>query len=112
VSAFNFASAEAWRQSGEVEQLEWLSARDSAVRETHAEADGQVTPIGRGFEVGGAKLAYPGDPAGPPEETINCRCTVLPVLTERARARIWAPLFPPSKNGHAKPVNRVKELVK
>ena len=42
VSAFNFASVEAWRQTGDVEQVEWLSARDSAVRETHAAADGQL----------------------------------------------------------------------
>jgi len=112
VSAYNFASVEAWRQSGDVEELEWLSARDSAVRETHAEADGQVVGInGDGFDVGGETLEYPGDPSGSPEETINCRCVALPVVNERARARMWErSWFPaPSTNGHTKPKNRIAE---
>lgn len=85
VSAFNFATAEAWRQSGEVESMEWLSARDEAVRATHAEADGQIAQLGDAFRVGNDLLEYPGDPNGSPEEICNCRCTVLPVLTERAK---------------------------
>lgn len=112
VSAYNFASVEAFRQSGDVDQLEWLSARDSAVRESHAEADGQVVGVTKSFTVGGASLEYPGDPSGPPEETINCRCVVLPVITERVRDRQWADFFPPSKNGHAKPVNRLAGVLK
>jgi hypothetical protein len=100
VSAFNFASVEAWRQSGDVEQVEWLSARDSAVREAHADADGQVAGINAGFDVGGESLAFPGDPAGSPENVINCRCVALPVVNERARRRMWERYFP-SKNGHA-----------
>jgi hypothetical protein len=113
VSAFNFAGVEAWRQSGDVEQLEWLSARDSAVRETHAEADGQVTGInGEGFDVGGETLEYPGDPSGSPEETINCRCVALPVVSDEARKRRKLSIYFPSKNGHATPKNRVAEHVR
>jgi len=98
VSAFNFATVEAWTQTGEVEQIEWLSARDSAVRESHAEADGQVVNAGHYFDVGGASLTFPGDPLGPPEETINCRCTVSPVISERAlRRRSLSDLFAPRK---------------
>ena len=49
---------------------------DARVRETHAAADGQqVTGMATLFAVGDAALQYPGDPAGPSEEVINCRCT-------------------------------------
>jgi hypothetical protein len=107
VSAFNFATREAWAQTGEVEAMEWLTARDSVVRDSHAEADGQVGSMASGFEVGGASLAYPGDPSGPPEETINCRCTLLPVLSERARRARKLSIYYPSKNGHSKPESRL-----
>jgi HK97 family phage portal protein len=112
ISAFNFASAEAWRQSGEVDQAEWLSARDSAVRPTHADADGQIAGLNEGFDVGGETLEYPGDPNGSPAETIQCRCVLLPVISERARRERPLSRYFPSKNGHAKPTNRVKEFVK
>lgn len=60
-----------------VEYKQWLTAEDDRVRETHAEADGQVVPIDAPFTVGGEELDYPGDPAGSDEETCNCRCTVI-----------------------------------
>lgn len=57
---------------------EWLATADDRTRESHAEADGQmVFGLDTPFEVGGDLLEYPGDPAGSPEEVINCRCTVL-----------------------------------
>jgi SPP1 gp7 family putative phage head morphogenesis protein len=111
ISAFNFAGVEAWRQSGDVDQLEWLSARDSAVRPTHADADGQVAGISDGFDVGGETLEYPGDPNGSPDETINCRCTLLPVISERARRARPLSRYFPSKNGHA-PKNRIAAVLK
>lgn len=87
VSAYNFAAMDAYEQSGVVDGMEWLSARDVSVRPTHAEADGQTASLGVPFTVGGYAMDFPGDPGAPPEETINCRCTVLPVVNERARAR-------------------------
>lgn len=87
VGAYNFATVDAYEQSGVVEGVEWLSARDSHVRDTHAEADGQVVSLGQSFQVGGVDMSFPGDPGAPPEETVNCRCTTLPVVNERARAR-------------------------
>jgi len=86
--AYNYASREAWAQSGVVMKQEWLSSRDSAVRDTHAEADGQVVGIFENFLVGENQLQYPGDPSGDPGETCNCRCTTLPVVDEAARARV------------------------
>lgn len=85
--AYNYASREGWAQSGVVDQQEWLSARDDSVRDTHAEADGQVVALGDAFDVGGSPMEYPGDPMGGPEEVCNCRCTLLPVVNEQARAK-------------------------
>lgn len=59
----------------------WLSTLDSRTRVTHRRADGQRKPIGTPFTVGGAPLWYPGDPLGPAQEVIQCRCSVL--LVER-----------------------------
>lgn len=64
------------------EMKRWLSARDpETVRKTHRDADSKYTaapiPVSEPFIVGGASMMYPGDPAGPPAETANCRCMVL-----------------------------------
>lgn len=57
---------------------EWLATSDSRTRESHAEADGQmVVGLATPFDVGGSSLDVPGDPSGPPEEVVNCRCTAL-----------------------------------
>lgn len=58
----------------------WLATADERTRETHANADSDVNETNRDldvdtpYEVGAARLWHPGDPAGPPEETVNCRC--------------------------------------
>lgn len=88
VGAMNEASLVAARSAG-CDRKQWLSSHDARVRDTHVKADGQIQPIGEPFELGGfadhppARLDYPGDPDGPPQEVINCRCTLLfplPVL--------------------------------
>lgn len=81
IAAANLAASVAFAESGVVAQQEWLSARDERVRETHAVADGQVVGLDEMFDIGGARLAYPGDPDGPAAECVNCRCTILPVLS-------------------------------
>lgn len=55
----------------------WMSLRDSAVRHTHAEADGQVVPLASKFTVGGFEADYPGDPELPAHEACGCRCVVM-----------------------------------
>lgn len=56
----------------------WLATGDSRTRETHADADGQtILGLDSTYDVGGYSLDGPGDPFGPPEEVINCRCTEL-----------------------------------
>jgi hypothetical protein len=41
-----------------------------------------VVPADKPYTVGGNALMYPGDPAGPPQETINCRCRSVTVIPE------------------------------
>jgi len=55
---------------------EWMATIDDRTRESHSAADGQMVPLDDSFTVGGADLRYPGDPGGPAEEVINCRCVV------------------------------------
>lgn len=56
----------------------WMATGDDRTRPTHLEAHirymEKPIPVDKAFEVGGARLMYPGDPAGPAHETINCRC--------------------------------------
>jgi len=82
IGALNAARAESFRIIAESDpdigfETMWLSTSDTRTRETHREADGQRVPIGTPFTVGGFELAFPGDPSGPPQEVIQCRCTML-----------------------------------
>jgi Phage Mu protein F like protein len=71
--AFNAVSQE----TGDEFELFWLATSDSRTRPTHREAEGQRVPLGTPFNVGGFELRFPGDPSGPPQEVIQCRCTTL-----------------------------------
>jgi HK97 family phage portal protein len=62
------------KTAGKLITKTWQTRRDALVRPAHAKVLGQVRPVGKPFDVGGAKLRYPGDPAGPPHLTRNCRC--------------------------------------
>jgi hypothetical protein len=53
------------------------STDDHRTRSTHEIADGQRVPLASPFLVGGFQLAFPGDPSGPPQEIIQCRCVSL-----------------------------------
>lgn len=80
--ASNFASHEGYKQAG-IEQKEWQSTQDELVRETHQALDGQVQDINDPFQSeSGATAQYPGG-FGVPEEDINCRCGVLPRVSEK-----------------------------
>ncbi len=78
--AFNAGVEMSYRNNG-VENKEWLTARDPNVRDTHQGMDGQIVGIADKFETGGGVfLLHPGDPEGPAEEIISCRCLELPVV--------------------------------
>ncbi len=67
-------------KTGQTILRQWRARNDGKVRGTHTKAHGQHQPLGEPFEVGEARLRYPGDPDGPPGEVANCRC----VLNHRA----------------------------
>lgn len=78
VNGTRLARAEAEeRDTGSELVKTWRCLRDDRVRPTHFAADGQTVPLGSAFTVGGALLAFPHDPNGPPEEVINCRCLLI-----------------------------------
>lgn len=57
----------------------WESVRDDRVRESHRILDGETVPLEGTWTVKSdppAELRYPGEPVGPPEAWINCRCTM------------------------------------
>ena len=64
---------------------EWLTARDGEVRDAHRHLDGQTVNLGQPFviqegEYAGRKAMNPGD-FDAAALVVNCRCTVLPVVT-------------------------------
>ena len=77
-SAFSSGRVEGMRQAG-ISKQQWLTAHDEHVRESHANQDGDIESIDGTFKNG---CRYPNDPEGLPEEIINCRCTVVPVVGE------------------------------
>lgn len=63
-----------------VMRKEWQATEDARTRPEHHEADGQTVGFSDPFIVGGASLAFPGDPTGPASLVINCRCAILAVF--------------------------------
>lgn len=79
VSASNAGSYSGVRALGSYgpDRKQWLATVDARTRPSHVDADGQVVDMDGSFAVGAASLAFPGDPSGPADEVINCRCTIL-----------------------------------
>lgn len=83
-NAGGFALYKDWN----VQQKEWYATNDQRTRDTHrvGAAVGQaplVVSIDAPFIIGGAPMMFPGDPSAPVAETVNCRCTLLPVIKDR-----------------------------
>lgn len=62
---------------------QWITRQDSKVRPTHREVNGQLRLIEEPFDVGGTEMMYPGDPAAPADESVNCRCVLRTSVAER-----------------------------
>jgi hypothetical protein len=54
----------------------WIATPDDRTRDSHLEVDGQVVGRDESFIVGGSPMESPGDQGAPPEEVINCRCSM------------------------------------
>ena len=82
VNSAAVTSMEKARERGIPVKMKWVPVLDGWTRDAHAAA-GKLPPIIPGeelFHVGGDALRVPGDPSGTPENTINCRCSMTPVL--------------------------------
>lgn len=77
VGAANAGSHEQIKATGLAATKEWLATNDSRTRDDHREADGQTVALDEKFNVGGFPMDRPHDPAGPAEEVVNCRCTLV-----------------------------------
>jgi HK97 family phage portal protein len=85
-AASNAGANEGMRTSGVVGRQQWLSALDERTRRApqsefdHWAANGEIAPVDGYFTATGGRLAFPGDPEGEPGNSINCRCTIVPVI--------------------------------
>lgn len=92
VSTYTVNNAAAQAASGTGARVAWVTMHDEDVRESHAALDGTIRPAGGTFEVDGVSLHYPGEPVGPPDAWINCRCVLLPLEARMtAAADVAAP---------------------
>lgn len=67
-------------RANKVKKKSWMAILDVATRDTHREA--HLEGIIKMDEVFVNGLRFPLDPAGPPEEIINCRCTLVAEIEE------------------------------
>jgi uncharacterized protein with gpF-like domain len=81
-SAANFGANEAAKETGLTLRKEWVSAAGERTRDSHTAADGQIVAMDEPFNVDGESLEFPGDPAGSPENVINCRCSVAHIVVD------------------------------
>jgi F like protein len=78
------AGFEQSRVTGRLLRKRWDTEHDRRVRESHRSVDGAVRDLAMPFYVDGFPLMFPGDPMGPPETVINCRCDLV-ILNEEGR---------------------------
>lgn len=91
IRAENFASQEAWRQSGMVEKKEWYTAHDERVCKFCGPMNGTIVELAANYfdkgdrftgSDGGPPLKIDFDDVSGPPLHVNCRCTLLPVLND------------------------------
>jgi SPP1 gp7 family putative phage head morphogenesis protein len=73
VGAYNAAATMAALDSGAVRKT-WMATNDSRTRQSHRLADGDTVALNKSFRA--SQSRWPGDPAAPAAQSINCRCTL------------------------------------
>jgi F like protein len=76
IGATNAGALAQVRATGMTGWKEWIATEDNRVRDTHEFADHDRVRLDQHFIVGGFPMERPHDPAGPPQETVNCRCSL------------------------------------
>lgn len=83
IGAYNAGTLTAWLTAEQAldEKLDkvWVATHDERTRDDHRDADGQRVALDGVFMVGGVPLRFPGDPAAPAGQVVNCRCTMIEV---------------------------------
>jgi SPP1 gp7 family putative phage head morphogenesis protein len=82
IRAANAASLANVNDKGYIVQKKWLAVIDRRTRDDHKELDEKVVEKEASWtfeDKDGVTqtLKYPGDPDAPPEQTINCRCSMV-----------------------------------
>jgi HK97 family phage portal protein len=72
VAGFNHAAHITATASGMVTARSWLATSDARTRPSHNRVNGETVDGPDAVYSNG--LRFPGDPYGPPRETVNCRC--------------------------------------
>lgn len=71
------AGLEQSRVTGRLLQKSWRTEHDDRVRPSHVAVDGVTLPLYQPFNVGGFPMLFPGDPLGPADEVVGCRCDMV-----------------------------------
>jgi len=61
-------------------QKQWMHSGKATGRASHIAAHGQIRDVQDDYEVGGARLRFPRDPAASAATTIGCGCSSLPYV--------------------------------
>jgi hypothetical protein len=81
-------SLQATGQSVMLTGKEWNSHQDARTREAHSSADGQRRRLDDDFDIGGERIAKPGD--GSAHNAIGCRCVLtFEFFDSEAEMKVW-----------------------
>ena len=78
--AANAANNAAAEITGLPMKKQWVASGGERTRSDHRRADGQTVGLNESFNVGGASLMFAGDPSGPADQVINCRCVSVHIV--------------------------------